>query len=87
MNHPMTIEMAQKFVLRPEILSQTDPASKVSAMYRILFARNPSPVEIADGLEFVGGILSSGPPHPEQLGPWEQYAQALFCTNEFVFVD
>ncbi len=87
MNHPMTIEMSQKFVRRPEILSQTDPAAKVSAMYRILFARNPSPAEIADGLDFVGVSLSSGPPHPEQLDPWEQYAQALFCTNEFVFVD
>ena len=87
MNHPLTLEMAQKVVRRAEILPQADPAAKVIALYRILFARNPSAEELADGLAFVGDFLSNGPPQPVYLGAWEQYAQALLCSNEFVFVD
>lgn len=87
MNHPLTLEMAQKLVRRPEVLSQADPRAKVMALYQILFARNPSAGELADGLGFVEDNLSNGPPQPVYLGPWEQYAQALLCSNEFVFVD
>ncbi len=87
MNHPLTLEMAQKLVRRPEILNQVDPAAKITALYRILFARNPSADELADGLGFVEDSFSMGPPQPVHLGPWDQYAQALLCSNEFVFVD
>jgi hypothetical protein len=34
-----------------------------------------------------GQFAGPPPPLPPQMKPWEQYAQVLLQTNEFVFVD
>jgi hypothetical protein len=54
---------------------KTDPA-RIDAAYSLLFSRPPTEAERKLGLEF----LNSG-------GDWPQYAQALFSSNEFSFVE
>ena len=54
---------------------KNDPA-RIDEAYSLLFSRPPSEAERKLGLEF----LSTG-------GDWPQYAQALFSSNEFSFVE
>jgi hypothetical protein len=54
---------------------KTDPA-RIDEAYTLLFSRPPTEAERKLGLEF----LATG-------GDWPQYAQALFSSNEFSFVE
>lgn len=87
MNHPLTLEMAQRSSGGRRFCLRSTPRPRSLPFIGSFFARNPSAEELADGLAFVGDFLSNGPPQPVYLGAWEQYAQALLCSNEFVFVD
>ena len=55
-----------------------DEASRIAAVYRVLFGRLPSREELRLGLAF----LQAG-----QGDAWPQYAQALLNSNEFLFVN
>jgi hypothetical protein len=62
------------------LAASSDERERVRRAYGLLFARPPSEGETATALEFVraeGGDLKA----------WTRYAQVLFGTNEFSFVD
>ena len=86
MNSPFVIEQAKAFVGRDEINSQTEPAARIAAMYRELFTRPPTEEELAVGKTYVEQAQSDAS-GDDKLGPWQQYAQLLMLTNEFMFVD
>jgi hypothetical protein len=94
--------MQQLFVLNSEFMARqakllagraigepaADDDARVERIYRWVFGRAPSDRERELGRAFVAG----GPTLDAGLGeiklaPWEQYAQALLSTNEFMFVD
>lgn len=87
MNHPFTQELAKAVANRREIVEAPSVMAKITALYRLVFGRNPDAAEIASALDFLGPQEMVGPIDPRSQGPWEQYAQALLCCNEFVFVD
>jgi hypothetical protein len=73
---------------RPELAAITEPAARVRALYRVVYARDPEEDELQLGLQFVGETAKTplaGP--PVALTPWERYAQVLLMANEFAFVD
>ncbi|MSR56567.1 MAG: DUF1553 domain-containing protein [Planctomycetaceae bacterium] len=102
MNSPFVIEQARQLAARPEVSGTSDPADRVQALYRLIYARRSEPDEVAAGVKFLtepesassGGTQQwiaptdfKGPVASQSLSPLEQYAQALLLANEFVFVD
>ncbi|MGE0608900.1 MAG: DUF1553 domain-containing protein, partial [Pirellulales bacterium] len=55
MNSPFVQEQAARLANRPTVAEHSDPASRIGAMYALLFGRAPSPDELALGLRFVDG--------------------------------
>ena len=47
-------------------------------------ARQPEPVEVQSALRF---LEQAAEDKGAQLTPWQQYAQVLLETNEFLFLD
>jgi hypothetical protein len=78
MNNDFLVEAAKRLAGRTEI-SDSSPAARIARMYAIVLGRAPSGNELAAATEFLGAE-----PAPEA---WEQFAQALFMTSEFAFVD
>ena len=56
-------------------------AQRVEQAYRFALGRQPTAEEVALGVQFVTGENHS------QESLWEQFAQVLLLSNEFVFVD
>ena len=106
---------------RSEVNDAIGDDGRITALYRILYQRNPQPRELAwarDYIDQVHHLLYGGAERPKgprrskvsykkapvmkdkyaavqnsgqtvQRGPldaWESYAQALLCSNEFVYV-
>jgi hypothetical protein len=84
MNSPFAAEMARKVAARSEIENAEDEAIGLKALYRAILRRDPTKAEQKLALDFLQGAPSAG---KNQLGPWEQLAQALMMSNEFAFVD
>ncbi len=86
MNSAFVAERARAVMTRADIAKVSDPNLKVTAIYRAILSRNPTVEEIGFGAAFV---QESGKVKPTggQLRPWEQFAQVLLLSNEFLFVD
>ncbi len=86
MNSPFAIDQAQAIAALPDVTGAHNDPERIAAMYRAILARLPSEEEVAVGQRF---MESAGSENQEdvKLGRWEQYAQLLLLTNEFMFVD
>ncbi|MBC7821856.1 MAG: DUF1553 domain-containing protein, partial [Planctomycetaceae bacterium] len=97
-----TVPMQQLFVLNSDFMVRqakslagrlnaetlTEEGSRIELAYRTLFQRSPVESEKILGLSFLAFPLPDGIAAGQvKLTAWEQYAQALLGTNEFVFVD
>ncbi|MFL5341995.1 MAG: DUF1553 domain-containing protein [Gemmataceae bacterium] len=78
MNSPFVQEQAKALAKRCE---SGTPAQRVEQTYRLALGRQPTADEVALGMQFVTADNHS----PQSV--WEQYAQVLLLSNEFVFVD
>jgi len=92
MNSPFVVEQAKHLAARPDVGSQNDPALRVQRIYRVVLGRSATREETELGLAFVQCVpnddasgASRYGSHP--LNPWEQFAQVLLLSNEFLFVD
>ncbi len=86
MNNAFVAERARAVALRPEVAQATAPSAKLTAIYRAILSRKPSPDEVTVGVAFAdeaGKAKVTG----NQLTAWEQFAQVLLLSNEFLFVD
>jgi hypothetical protein len=79
MNGPLVPTCADLLTSRQEREGGPTVESRVNHVYRILFARSPNETE----LRLATGFLGAQP----TTALWQQFAQALLMTNEFVFVD
>jgi hypothetical protein len=66
--------------------SYADQIARVRQAYRLLFAREASEREVERAVAFLGAE-SEGSEGQNKLTRWEQLAQALLSSNEFMFVD
>jgi hypothetical protein len=80
MNSPFVMEQAGALANRPEIAAAAAPAERIRRLYALVFGREPTGEETAVGQQFVASAEGS-----KEI--WQQYAQALMLSNEFVFVD
>jgi hypothetical protein len=79
--------------------SRDDRAEGVRQIYRRILGRAPDADELALATDFIGRQMAPAPaeigtkksagtvPGAPGLSAWEQLAQVLFLTNEFMFVD
>lgn len=80
LNSPFLEQQAAALVKRlKHDVKQATPAEMIQHGYRLLFARPASTDEVRLGLEFLGTTPS------DVL--WQQYAQVLLGSNEFLFID
>jgi hypothetical protein len=84
LNSPLAVEQAQALAGREELGS--DDCQRIDSLYAILFGRPPSADEVEIGLRFVRDVQRD-PSATEKIGPWQQYAQVLLLSNEFIYVD
>ncbi len=82
LNSEFVAIQAKAFAARIEQLGKTD-AERVAAAYRLAFQRAPEPREV----ELAERFLRLPPAANDQLSRWQQYAQALLASNEFLHVD
>jgi hypothetical protein len=88
MNAPFVIEQAKALAARSDLAGAPTEAARIAVLYRTVLARPPSPAEIRAAARFVSAPSQpSGEPGRSQLSRWEQLAQVLLMTNEFLFVD
>lgn len=78
LNNPFVLGRASSF---QERLSGRNDAAKIGEAYRILFGRAPAESEVKAAREFLGRS-SEG-----EFSRWEQLAQVLMVSNEFIYVD
>jgi hypothetical protein len=88
MNAPFVIEQAKALAARPGAAGAATAEGRIAALYRAAMGRAPAPAEAAAAARFLSadGALPGGA-EPSRLSRWEQLAQVLLMTNEFLFVD
>ncbi len=85
MNSPFVLEQAKALASRADYPPASEIEPRINRLYLDLFGRPAEPREIEVGRRF----LESRPQAEGDKAPtsWEEYAQILMMTNEFVFLD
>lgn len=81
LNSDFTINTARAFARRLATATAKDE-ERVLLAFRLAYGRTPSPEETRVSLEFVRGAAMN-----DRLSPWEQFAQAILASNEFMWID
>lgn len=77
---------AQANHIMKELVSNNErQLDQIKQLYRTLFQREPTPLEIEIGSQYIESAELSH--RPDNLAPLARYAQVLLCTNEFEFID
>jgi mono/diheme cytochrome c family protein len=94
LNSEFVIEQAQRLVERPEIAAAGEASEKARRLFAILFQREPADAEVEfvvrthrELRELPGDPGAKGSEADRDQRAWIAVAQALLCSNEFVFVD
>ena len=82
LNGDFVVDQAKAFAQRVQSAGATDK-DRITAAFALAFGRAPAGEETQLALEFLGEAADKD----AKLTRWEQYAQALLGTNEFLFVD
>ncbi len=78
LNSPFMQQQAQALATRLRKIDGASDGQKIGLAYQWLFGRTATPAEVKLGLQFVQGSADD---------TWQQYAQVLLGSNEFLFVD
>ncbi len=78
LNSPFMQQQAEALVTRLQREANTSDQQKIELAYRWLFSRPATEKEIELGKQFVQDQSSEA---------WQQYAQVLLGSNEFLFID
>jgi Protein of unknown function (DUF1553) len=82
LNSEFMVNQAKAFATRIEKSGKTD-AERINAAYRLAYQRLPEPREV----ELAERYLKIPAKTDDKLTRWQQYAQALLASNEFLYVD
>ncbi len=83
LNSDFFVKQAKSLAARVQAESGKNLETQVHRIYQLLFARNADQQELAIADDFV----SQQNPKTAKLSRWEQYAQVLLGSNEFLYVD
>ncbi|CAN5276804.1 DUF1549 domain-containing protein [soil metagenome] len=82
LNSEFMVNQAKAFAARVGKLGSTD-TDRITAAYRCAYNRLPGPREIEIAENFLKLSVKPG----DKLTRWQQYAQAILASNEFLYVD
>jgi len=82
LNNPFAVGSAKAFASALSADASATDESRVQRAYKLLFAREPDKAELALALEFL-----RKPAAADGQSRWQQFAQLLFSSNEFLYVD
>lgn len=86
MNNGFVQNIAEDLVGRTE--GEVDARTRITQLYAIVFAREPSDDELAIGEAFANAVDSKATSDSaSSLNEWARYAQTLLLTNEFLYLD
>ena len=77
LNSPFVHSQADALVKRLKAAHPSDERLQITEAYALLFGRKPTDEQLKLGMEF---LQTAG-------NNWQQYAQALLASNEFLFID
>jgi hypothetical protein len=83
LNHPLALIQAESLAKRVEAQAPSGTAERVRWLYELLYSRQPTDEEV----RLSAAMLQSTGSQGERTLTWEQYAHALLCANEFVYID
>ena len=83
MNSPFMVARAKAFTKRLHSERKSND-KRITRAYQLLFSRDPKSEEMQLGLEFLTSAAETK--ENAKLTVWEQYAQVLLSSNEFLFV-
>lgn len=81
LNSPWMVQRSKAFAKRLADEANTDD-QRIQLAYQLLYQRAPSDAELKVGLDFLQKSLVRG----QELSSWDQYAQVLLSSNEFMYV-
>jgi hypothetical protein len=84
LNSDLIMHQAESLIGRLNVERGADDVEKIKKAYRLLFAREATDTEVQMGLDFLRENQTSFAGSPTA---WQQYAQVLFGSNEFSFVN
>ena len=97
MNNPFTLRQAKSLANRIKREAGDKTEDRIRHYYRVAFQRDPSPGELQTGIDFINfskpiaGLTpknSQTETKAEELNQdWGLYAQALFLSNELIYLD
>jgi hypothetical protein len=94
MNNPLVVDCARQ--LATNLLADPQPADalRVQTAYLKVFGRPAQRGEVSKSLAFLTDYAAavreqdqSCTPENARLKAWQSFCQALFCANEFAYVD
>jgi hypothetical protein len=80
LNSPLVQHEAAALARRLKVVAPAGGEARIRRAYLLLFGRPATAAEVRLGLDYLAG-------EPVLDAAWEQYAQALLGSNEFLFVD
>ncbi len=84
MNSPFVVEQAKALADRLPQGEGTSDEQRIVALYRLALQRDPLTAEAELGQQFLAAAASDT---EAKLNPWQQFAQLVLLTNEFMYVD
>lgn len=91
LNGEFMVQQAKSFAAMLNAIPGATNSSRIRRAYQLAYNRAPSDRELALALAFVGdarGPITVAHQTPEsRLTRWEQFAQALLGSNEFLYID
>jgi hypothetical protein len=84
LNSGLVWRQAELLANRLGVEGNTDDAAKIKEAYRLLYGREATDSEVRLGLDF---LQEARKDPKESSTAWQQYAQVLLSSNEFLFVD
>ena len=86
LNNLFVVERTKDVVKLGTVATAKNDSEKVRAIYRAVLSRNPTAEEVELASQFVADAAKEKVAF-NRLGAWEQLAQVLLLSNEFLFVD
>jgi len=85
MNSEFIVDCAKHLMNNRMVQDAKTPGKRIEAIYRRVFGRSPRAAELRMGIVYTDAESAKG--SSGKLPIWTRYAQALLCSNEFLFVD
>ena len=87
LNAPFVREQAKALAALSAAAASASTGSRVNALYRLALGREARPDEVEAANRFITPGAPNAPAASSSVDAWQQFAQVLLLTNEFLYLD